>query len=448
MAITAIFRRIPWLNQMDRHAKDVVRGGSVAFVLRMLGVGLGYGVNVLLARLLGAEGAGVYYLALTVTTIATAFGRVGLDNTLLRFTAANAARGDWNKVLGAYRRGIGLAALASTLVSAITFSGAPWIAQGIFSEPALVEPLRLMALGILPWSLLTLYAELLRGLEKIASASFVQGLSIPLINIPLLLFLGRPLGILGAAIAYGVATSLVLLLSIGLWRRATRQMSGVQGSFDARLLLTTSLPLFWLTLMNLTMSWTDTLMLGIWEDSASVGIYGVAMRTAKLTSFILVAANSLAAPRFAALYGQGDYQSLGSLARSVAKLMTLLAAPVLLVFILAPSWVLRLFGPGFASGAPILMILSLGQFVNVVTGSVTYLLIMCGYEKLTRNNVTLYAILNVILNAVLIPKFGIVGAAVATATSLALMNLTAVALVYRKLAIVTLPIPSRFIYGK
>lgn len=448
MAITAIFRRIPWLNQMDRHAKDVVRGGSVAFVLRMLGVGLGYGVNVLLARLLGAEGAGVYYLALTVTTIATAFGRVGLDNTLLRFTAANAARGDWNKVLGAYRRGIGLAALASTVVSVITFSGAPWIAQGIFSEPALVEPLRLMALGILPWSLLTLYAELLRGLEKIASASFVQGLSIPLINIPLLLFLGRPLGILGAATAYVVATSLVLLLSIGLWRRATRQMSGVQGSFDARLLLTTSLPLFWLTLMNLTMSWTDTLMLGIWEDSASVGIYGVAMRTAKLTSFILVAANSLAAPRFAALYGQGDYQSLGSLARSVAKLMTLLAAPVLLVFILAPSWVLRLFGPGFASGAPILMILSLGQFVNVVTGSVTYLLIMCGHEKLTRNNVTLYAILNVILNAVLIPKFGIVGAAVATATSLALMNLTAVALVYRKLAIVTLPIPSRFIYGK
>lgn len=433
---------------MDRHVKDVVRGGSVAFVLRMLGVGLGYGFNVLLARLLGAEGAGVYYLALTVTTIATAFGRVGLDNALLRFTAANAARGDWNKVLGVYRRGIGLAALASTVVSVITFSGAPWIAQSVFSEPALVEPLRLMALGILPWSLLTLYGELLRGLEKIASASFVQGLSIPLINIPLLLLLGRPFGVVGAVTAYVVATSLVLLLSVGLWHRATRQMKGVPASFDARLLLTTSLPLFWVTLMNLTMSWTDTLMLGIWEDSASVGIYSVAMRTAKLTSFILVAVNSIAAPKFAALYGQGDYQSLGSLARSVARLMTLLAAPILLVFIIAPSWVLRLFGPGFASGAAVLMILSFGQFVNVATGSVTYLLIMCGYEKLTRNNVTLYAILNVVLNAVLIPKFGIMGAAVATATSLGLMNLTAVALVYWKLAILTLPIPSRFIYGK
>lgn len=448
MAVTAIFRRIPWLNHMDRHVKDVVRGGSVAFVLRMLGVGLGYGFNVLLARLLGAEGAGVYYLALTVTTIATAFGRVGLDNALLRFTAANAARGDWNKVLGVYRRGIGLAALASTVVSVITFSGAPWIAQSVFSEPALVEPLRLMALGILPWSLLTLYGELLRGLEKIASASFVQGLSIPLINIPLLLLLGRPFGVVGAVTAYVVATSLVLLLSVGLWHRATRQMKGVPASFDARLLLTTSLPLFWVTLMNLTMSWTDTLMLGIWEDSASVGIYSVAMRTAKLTSFILVAVNSIAAPKFAALYGQGDYQSLGSLARSVARLMTLLAAPILLVFIIAPSWVLRLFGPGFASGAAVLMILSFGQFVNVATGSVTYLLIMCGYEKLTRNNVTLYAILNVVLNAVLIPKFGIMGAAVATATSLGLMNLTAVALVYWKLAILTLPIPSRFIYGK
>ena len=86
--------------------QEVVNGASVAFVIKVIGAGLSFGFNVLLARMLGADGAGIYFLALTVTTIATVFGRMGLDNALLRFTAANAAVGDWGAVKGIYRKGM------------------------------------------------------------------------------------------------------------------------------------------------------------------------------------------------------------------------------------------------------------------------------------------------------------------------------------------------------
>lgn len=191
------------------------------------------------------------------------------------------------------------------------------------------------------------------------------------------------------------------------------------------------------------------ILLGIWEDSEWVGIYGVAKRVSDLVVFILVAVNSIVAPKFAALYAQGDFRALDALARNAAKLMIALAAPVLLVFILVPSWLLGVFGPDFRAGATVLAILASGQFVNVATGSVGYLLMMTGHEKLMRNNIIACTILSVGLSAILIPKYGVVGAALATAVSLATMNLISLGLVYWKLSIITLPIPRRlFTYGK
>jgi len=442
--IAAITSRIQLLTQMDHHMKEVVRGAAVAFVLKVLGAGLGFGFNVLLARLLGAEGTGVYYLALTVTTIASVVGRMGLDNALLRFTAANAAQREWDKVAGVYRKGIWIAVGASSAAMLIVVSSASWIAQSIFSEPTLTAPLRLMAFGILPMSLLTLHAELLKGLKKIRDAMLVQGVGLPIISVPLLSLLGGSLGILGAAVAYVMSTVIVLLLGIGLWRRATPQLRGLRGIFDTRRLITTSLPLFWVASMNLVMSWTDTIMLGIWTDSESVGIYGVAMRTAMLTSFILVAVNSIVAPKFASLYVQGDHRALGNLARNATKLITFLSMPVLLLFVIAPTQVLEMFGPHFTAGATVLVILAVGQFVNVATGSVGYLLMMSGHEKLMRNNIITSAALNVVLNVMLIPKYGIIGAAIATAICIATMNIMSTVLVYWKLSIITLFVPRKF----
>lgn len=437
----AITRHISWINRMDFHMKEVVRGASVAFTLKVFSVGLSFGFNVLLARLLGAEGAGIYFLALTVTTIATVFGRVGLGFALLRFTADHAAKGDWTKVAGVARIGIRIATGASILITLLLFSSASWIAQSIFSKSLLIVPLRLMALSILPMSLLNLYSELLKGLKKIRDSMLVQVVGIPFISLPLLALLGGKLKVMGAVSAYVASTIFVFLFGVFLWRRATPQLRNLPGHFDSRLLIKTSLPLFWVTLMSLVINMTDTILLGIWTESEMVGIYGAALRTAMLTSFILFAFNSIIAPKFAALYAQRDLQALSILARNGAKLMTLLAAPVLLLFIFAPTWVLGLYGPEFTVGAAVLTILALGQFVNVATGSVGYLLMMTGHEKLMRNNIVFSALLNIALNTILILKFGILGAALANAISLATMNLISAFLVYQKLSIFTLPIP-------
>ena len=190
-------------------------------------------------------------------------------------------------------------------------------------------------------------------------------------------------------------------------------------------LLRSSLPLLVVASMGKVIRWTDTILLGIWESASVVGIYEVAFKTSMLTSFILMAANSVAAPRFASLHTQGDREGLEKLLQQVTLLVSLLTLPLAFVFIAFPQRILWIFGAEFSAGAGALVILVLGQFSAVAAGSVINVLVMTGNEKTARNVTSLGAALNLVLNVFLVPPYGIYGAATGTALSTAAMNVIA-----------------------
>lgn len=427
-------------DRLDEHMAEVVRGASVAFVLKILGAGLAFGFNVLLARLLGAQGAGIYFLSLTVVTIGMTVGMFGLDNTLLRFVAANAAKGEWKAVKGVYRKGMALSVGVSLLVILAIELTAPWFARVVFSKPELTVPLRWMALAVLPMAMVFLHGESIKALKRIRDSQLVNGVAVPGFSILGLVLLGRSFGVRGAAWAYLGAAALAALGGVLVWRKATPQLKKSPSQMPLGEVLHTSVPLFWMAVMNMVMNWAPTFFLGIWGSKADVGIFGAAWRTAMLTSFILISVNSIVAPKFAALYSQGDLTGLSSTAKKSTAMMILLAAPILLIFLIAPGLVMGVFGGQFQAGSRLLTILAIGQFVNVATGSVGYLLMMCGRERLMRNNTLIVGALSLALSGLLIPFFGALGAAIAGAISLALLNLGAFYLVWKTLGIWTIPL--------
>jgi O-antigen/teichoic acid export membrane protein len=224
-----------------------------------------------------------------------------------------------------------------------------------------------------------------------------------------------------------------------LWKKLTSKYKNDFAAFDTKELLDTSIPLFGVVMLNMIISWSPMLFLGVWESNDKIGIYSAASRTAMLISFILIAVNTIAAPKFAALYQQRDFESLASVAKNATKIMVVLSVPPLLLLMLFPGNVLSLFGEQFKEGATILVILAFGQFVNVATGSVGYLLVMTGSERAMRNNQIFCAFIMVILSLFLIPTYGGLGAAIATTMILMLQNLVAAMIVKNKLNIVTLP---------
>ena len=446
MALPTFFRiRIPragtsWPRWLDSHMREILRGASTAFLLKILGAFLNFCFYVAIGRLLGAEQAGMYFLALTVATVAAVLGRVGLDGTMLRLIAGAAAAGDWETVQGVFRKGLTIAAAGASVAALTAAALAPALAEQLFSAPELTPLLRWMALAVVPAAIIVLLGRALLGLKRVGDANLVSDVAVPALSLTAVLLLAPRWGMFGAVWAYALAAALTLLIGVWRWREATPQLRGMKGSIRTREVLQSSIPLYWVACFQLIMTWTSTLVLGMWASSADVGVFGVANRTATLTSFILLAVNNITAPKFAALHRAGDMVTLGRVARNCAKLTALVATPVLAVCLIVPAQVMAVFGPEFASGAVVLSILAAGQFVNVVTGSVGFLLIMCGHEALYRNNFVFSALISIGLNLVLIPMLGIIGAAIATASTLALQNLIAAFLVWRKLGILTIPV--------
>lgn len=433
----------PFLARMDAPMKDLLRRTSTAMIMRVLRTLVSFVFNVILARSLGAEGLGVYVLAYTVTRIAHIVSKLGLHQAMLRFVASNAAQEDWAQVAGVYRMGVLICTAMGLVATGVVIALAPFFAQ-LFDSPTLALPLRIMALTIIPWSLIFVHSHVLQAMERIGDSVFVETIGPPLVNIPTVIILTGAFGVVGAAVSYVISNILVLLLGYLLWRKATPKMRGVKGTFNRKMLLDTSMPLFWVDFTVLVLGMTDTLFLGYITTEEQVAIYETAKRVSILASSMLSAISVVAAPKFASMYAKGELDKLGRLARQSAKFATLVSIPYLAVFILAPGFVLGIFGPEFKDGGVALMILSLGEFVNAVTGSVGYLLIMTGHEKLMRNNALAMGVVKIILQIALIPVFGFVGAALAAFIASSARNLISVALVYWKLSIITIPIPDRF----
>lgn len=426
-------------KHLDRRMQEVVRGAMTAFTIKIVAAGVGFASNIVLARCLGAEGAGLYFLVLTVVTIAAVFGRMGLNNTILRFASANVSQGNWESVKGVYTKGIGFSVGASGLMGILMVVFAPVVAQRVFNNPELTGLIRWMSLAVIPLSISALYAQLLRAVDNIRDAMMVLSAWVPLFFTVGTIALAPRFGTRGAVWAYILATVLTTLIGMWVWRRETPRLRGLKGHFETKELLASSIPLFWASCWQLVMQWSSNCLLGVWNSSADVGIFAVANRTATLTTLILVAVNSISAPKFAALYSRGDIVGLGHLARGSAKMMTIMSIPIIVPLVFAPGWVMSLFGPQFTVGAGALVLLALGQFVNVATGSVSAVLMMCGYERVANNIMAFSAVCCVVSNLVLIPLWGVVGAAAATGITLITQNLLAVAMVWRRLGIMTIP---------
>jgi len=431
--------RARYRHWLDAHMREIVHGASWALALKAIGSGLSFALYVALGRLLGAADAGVYFLALTVATGAAVVGRAGLDYTTTRFVAATSARGDAGALGGLFRTILAIVLGGCLAATAVCLGLSGWLGRRAFTEPALVEPLRWMALSIVPIALLNVLGRALQGLKRIWEANLVMAVSAPALSLVAVFLLTPRWGVLGAVWANTLASGTAMALGVYLWRRATPELRSTRGEFSTSRLLQSSIPLWWVSTLQLIIDASSTVVLGAWAAPADVGIFVVANRAAALTSFVLMGVNSISAPKFAALFEQGDLVTLGRIARNSAKLMALAAAPCLLACLLFPAWIMSLFGPQFAAGAPVLVVLALGQYINVATGSVGFLLMMCGYEAAYRNNFVACTILSLLLNALLVPRFGVLGAAVATGTTLAVQNVIAAVLVWRNLGVMTIP---------
>lgn len=412
------------MKQTRRHTFEILHGAGLAVVLRGMGAVLAFLLNIAIARIIGAEGAGFYFLALSVVSIGAVAAKLGLDNVLLRFVADGASRGDWNSVIGVFRLGTRIAALSTLLTGIGVFALAPWIATALFGEPGLETPLRAISLGIFSFAMMMQMAECLKALNRIPDSMLVSGIISPVTALVLIFPLAKMFGAAGASVAYVAGTLAASAAGGAMWRLATRAHAAPAPRFEAKRLWRSARPLWVMELINRAiLPWAPLFLLGVWGTAVESGLFGAATRVAMLVSFFLVAVNTAVAPKFASLFASGEIRLIEKIATRFALIIGLISSPFLLLLIFWGDRVMGLFGPEFARGGAVLSILALGQAVVALTGVYGQFLIMSGHVKYMRNGSFIALIVICLGSGFLIPSLGAIGAAITNALAWSMMSL-------------------------
>ena len=413
------------IAQLGNHFSEVLLKGGQTFVVRAFGLCASYLFNILLARMLGAEGLGAYSLGLSVVSVATVFGYIGMHQVVMRLVAT----ADYERK-SLHDTSLIIVVISSSVVAVALFSSSSFLSTVVFDKPQIVQPLRWLSASIIPYSILRLYVGLLKGVRHTFVAAISESISIQLIALILLIVLPGHRTVNQVSMIYSIAVIATCIFAAFFWN-IKMDRGREKGKVAPQMLLWIALPLFVVDLSIQLRNRIDVIMLGIWSSDADVGIYNVALRTTLVMGFLLVSMDAILSPKFAQLYAANDMKSLQRLVNQSVRLVALLACPLIVLFLVFPGSLLMLFGSEFTVGAMTMRIVAVGVFFQILSGPTAPLLVMTGNETVLRNIMMFSVIFSVIANFLLIPTFGLRGAAVGTALTMFVQNSVSMAAVSR-----------------
>lgn len=422
----------------DIQLKALLSGSAVVLMFKILGAFSSYVFFYLLAKNLGAEGVGLFSLCITLLSVLVMLSKLGLDSLIVKQIPEYKAKG----VVGAegklYKKLLGIVLVFSMLLSTTVYFSAELVAT-FFQNTALVSASKIIALAILPSVLLSMNAESLRGLEQMKYFSYLQNGSIMMLSVLLLLlaYLFNKQGINTPIYVYSIAVCILAFVSLYLLAKKIPKQGERISTPNLKSTLKLALPMLVSGAVFMIMNWTDVLMLGYYSDEGQVGIYNLCFKLASIITFAQFAINSYAAPRISSYFHAEKHLELKSLISKIAWLNLIIALPFFLVLFIYGGQILPIFGAEFAEGSSVLLFLIIGQLVNALSGPVLYILNMTGKEVVARNIVLAAAVLNLVLNYILIPLYGIEGAAIAATLSMIVWNLGALIYIYKNYGILT-----------
>lgn len=408
------------------------------FIVRGFGAAAGFLMSVVVSNTTELGHAGVFFFALALIQVGGGLLTFGSPNALLKTVGADYGK-SWNRinqeVSVVLRYLLGLSVLLF-LVAIV----APEKISAALGMPSIATLLPLIMLGMFVFALVQIFSSLLQGKQQAVLASTVQNV-IAQFTFIAILGLATLVGITQTSTSltyvYLIALTLATLWGCATWLRTKGACIETNAKLSPELKASLG-ALFVALVMQQCAIWAGQFATAKYLSSSDVAFFASAQRTATLASFVLIAVNLVVAPKFAQAFAKGNQKEVNKLSLLSSRLMIALAVPVLAFMIFFPEFLMGLFGEEYKVAAPLLQILAIGQFINVITGSVGYLLNMTGHEKDMRNVVLFSGPLAIALAFGLTSQFGLMGAAYATAISVATQNLLALWMVKKRLGFNTL----------
>ncbi|RBI61644.1 polysaccharide biosynthesis protein [halophilic archaeon] len=408
---------------------SITKMASVAFLGGLVGRALRYSLNVIIARGLGTDALGLFAFGMIVMKASGIPARLGLDNAAQKYIPIYQRDDDHSKIAGVALTAVVAPLVVGTAIAGVLYIGANQYASVLDADFG--PTTQLFLVGIPLFSVMMVGMSVTRSFKETKYSVYVRefgqsGTAVVLVAVGAFVLNDVRAVIAGylASLLVGSALAVYYIVDLGAIRRH------VSPAFETKKIFTYSLPVVAVAVTQYFISWTDILMLGAFVSPSKVGWYQAAFQTSVLLAVVLQAVNTIFPTLAADFYHDGQHERLERTYTVVTKWVAYLTVLGFLFLVVYDDEILSIFGAATPAATTTLLILGFGQMFKAAIGPAGFFLSMSEYERLEAVNTTLVCLVNVGLNFVLIGEYGIVGAAMATGTSLALLNVLRVGEVY------------------
>jgi len=408
-------------------------GSSAFLAVYLAGAAISVGVQLAMARLLGAESYGNYIYAVAWAPLFLLGCNFGLKPTVVRFVAAYNARDQGGLLRGVVGTATRWTAIASMVVVAIVL-GVLWVARGRIDNP--VDALALVALAMPFMALCEVWSSIVRGLGAVVRsqipASLVQQASLGIALVGLVAVYGAHGGAVLASGAFLIASIGAMLAAAWLaGGQLSRRPRDAPPQFERRAWLHVAWGNLLIATFQAARAPLIIVIAGAYVEAQQLAFYGAAQRLANVMSFGLIAISAQAAPRISGYFAVSDVDGLRRLARVASRgALAVALATALLMSVLGPQ-LLRLFGEGFEIAYVPLLVLLFGEMAAAMAGPVGFFMSMTGLHKTAAWIEGITSAFVLLIAFVIVPRHGVLGAAIAVASGSVLRN-AAMAIVVRR----------------
>lgn len=421
--------KLPTLSFLrSSSSRQFFGGAGAAFLITTAGKAISYVVQLVLARLLGVDGYGVYIYVLTIISMLSIFSTMGFDSGLLKYLALYRSRQQWALFSGLLRRSIQIPLVLSVITALVVIFTASSVDR-VAANHELYSTLVVGSISLPLFTLLKILQSVFRSQKQIALALFPNEIALPFLLVAgagaLSIFGVLQLNSLRVITYHAIIAACVLTFFAVI---CFRQLSGLFDVTSAPHFKTgewvrTAGSLLLISGMNIILAQTDVMLIGFFRGTTDAGIYAIAAKIAILVTFGLQIGNQIIAPMISEFYHAGDEKKLQEVVSLGTLISTVFAVFVVLVIGVFAGPLLGLFGDGFIGGKVTLYILAGGQMVNALMGPVGFIMTMTKHHRQASIIISVSAVANIILNFILIPLYGMTGAAIATTLTMLSWNI-------------------------
>lgn len=423
------------MSNSQESFKKIIPTFGINFIFRIFGLGTAFLVTFLITRLFGVATFGNYSLVFTIAQATSIIFTLGIPITQIKIIGNN--NYDYKKAKKLLIVGMKLALVFSIFPILVFYFGSDFIAKTIFHNSEL-KPYLTTVTFLLPFFVLheifICFFLATKNFRRYNIFMFVLPNVLFIIFLGLFYYFGKTGEYTFIAFALSIILTVITEAVVIFELKPNRE----EAAFTPVELLKTASPLMFSGFLVYMINWTDIIMLGLMVDEKQVGIYNIAYKIGTIGFLVIVSISTIITPKIASLYGENKMDELKKLINNSTRLIAALSFPIVVVLIIMNQFILSFFGQEALAGGMTMIIISLGVLFNAVTGNVDQVLNMTNNQGILRNIIAVCFFVNVILNFILIPQYGIEGAAYSSLITNILINLLSVYYMKKRLGFYTL----------